>query len=134
MSLKQVVVAILNMTFRLAISVAVVMLVYRAAMYSYHFGYMVFADASVEVSPGRDISVTVEMDDDIMDIGEKLEQRGLISDAKIFWVQALLLEYKDKLLPGVYTLNTSMTSEEMLEVMAAVAGDGDDDAEKEETE
>ncbi len=121
MSIKQVLLAILNMVFRLSISVIVVMLVYRAAMYAYHFGYMVFADATMEVSPGRDVSITVETDDDIMDIGETLERRGLISDAKIFLVQAVLLEYKDNLLPGVYTLNTSMTSEEMLEVMAAVA-------------
>ncbi len=128
MSLKQVLVAMLNMIFRLAISCIVVVLVYRAAMYSYHFGYMVFADATMEVSPGRDVSITVEMDDDIMDIGETLERRGLISDSKIFLVQAILLEYKDQLLPGVYTLNTSMTSEEMLEIMAATA---EEDSEEE---
>ncbi len=130
MSLKQVFVALLNMIFRLTISCIVVVLIYRAAMYSYHFGYMVFADATMEVSPGRDVSITVEMDDEIMDIGETLERRGLISDAKIFWVQAFLLEYKDKLVPGVYTLNTSMTSEEMLEVMAQTA----EEESEEETE
>lgn len=130
MSLKQVLTALLNMIFRLTISCAVVVLIYRAAMYSYHFGYMVFADATMEVSPGRDVSITVEMDDEIMDIGETLERRGLISDAKIFWVQAFLLEYNDKLVPGVYTLNTSMTPEEMLEVMAATA----EEESEEETE
>lgn len=130
MSLKQVFIALLNMTFRLTISCIVVVLVYRAAMYSYHFGYMVFSDATMELSPGRDVSITVETDDELMDIGETLERRGLISDAKIFWVQAFLLEYKDKLLPGVYTLNTSMTSEEMLEIMAATA----EEESEEETE
>lgn len=133
MSLKQVLVAILNMIFRLSVSCVAVLLIYRAAMYSYHFGYMVFADAAMEVSPGRDVSVTVETDDQIMDIGETLERRGLISDAKIFFVQAYLLEYKDKLLPGVYTLNTSMKPEEMLEIMAATAEENDD-VEEEETE
>lgn len=119
MSLKQVFIALLNMIFRLAISCVVVVAVYRAAMYSYHFGYMVFADATMEVAPGRDVSVVVEMDDEIMDIGETLERRGLISDAKIFFVQALLLEYKDEIAPGEYTLNTSMTPEQMLEVLAS---------------
>ncbi len=118
MSIKQVLGAVLNMIFRLSISCIVVVLIYRMAMYAYHFGYMVFADAAMDVSPGRDVSVTVETDDDIMDIGETLERRGLISDAKIFWVQAYLLEYKDKLLPGVYDLNTSMKTDEMLEILA----------------
>ena len=133
MSLKQVLAAILNMVFRLTISILVVMLMYRAAMYSYHFGYMVFADAAMEVSPGRDISITVETDDDILDVGNTLERRGLISDAKIFLVQAYLLEYKDKILPGVYSLNTSMKSEEMLEIMASAAEKPDEESEEEET-
>ena len=123
MSLKQVFIAMLNMIVRLVISCVVVVLIYRAAMYAYHFGYMVFADATMEVSPGRDVSVTVETDDDLKEIGEMLERRGLISDANIFLVQATLLEYKDSLIPGVYMLNTSMTSEKMLEIMSATASD-----------
>ena len=134
MSLKQVFIALLNMIFRLAISCAVVVAIYRAAMYSYHFGYMVFADATMEVSPGRDVSVIVEMDDEIMDIGETLERRGLISDAKIFFVQALLLEYKDEITPGEYTLNTSMTPEQMLEVLASAAEEESEEEATEETE
>ncbi len=131
MSLKQVLAAILNMIFRLTISCIVVVLVYRAAMYSYHFGYMVFSDAAMEVSPGRDVTVTVEADDDALDIGELLERRGLISDAKIFLVQAYLLEYNDKLLPGVYSLNTSMKSEEMLEIMTQTGENGTGEEETE---
>lgn len=131
MSLKQVLAAILNMIFRLTISCVVVVLVYRAAIYSYHFGYMVFADAAMEASPGRDVTVTVEADDDVLDIGEILERRGLISDAKIFLVQAYLLEYNDKLLPGVYSLNTSMKSEEMLEIMTQTGEDGSGEEETE---
>lgn len=130
MSLKQVLIALLSMIVRLVISCAVVVLIYRGAMYAYHFGYMVFSDATMEVSPGRDVSVTVETDDDLKDIGEMLERRGLISDSNIFRVQAILLEYKDSLIPGVYTLNTSMTSEKMLEIMSATASD----APKEEKE
>ena len=129
MSIKQVFIALLNMIFRLAISCIVVVLVYRAAMYSYHFGYMVFADATMEVSPGRDVSITVETDDEILDIGETLERRGLISDAKIFFVQAILLEYKDQIVPGEYTLNTSMTPEEMLKMMAQAEEESEEETE-----
>ncbi len=123
MSVKQVLGAILNMVFRLSIACIVVVLVYRAAMYSYHFGYMVFADAAKEASPGRDVNIVVETGDDVMDIGETLERRGLISDAKIFVVQAILLEYKDKIIPGEYTLNTSMKADEMIQLMAGVASE-----------
>ncbi len=134
MSIKQILGAVLNMIFRLTISCIIVMLVYRLAMYSYHFGYMVFAEAAKEPSPGRDVSVTIESDDDLMEIGELLERRGLISDAKIFFVQAYLLEYKDKIVPGVYKLNTSMKAEEMMSIMATVAEESEGESEEKETE
>jgi UPF0755 protein len=130
LGLKQVTGAVLNMVFRLSVSCIVIVLVYRLAMYSYHFGYMIFAEASVEPSPGRDITISVEMDDDAYDIGKTLEKRGLISDAKIFYAQSFLLEYRTKMLPGIYTLNTSMKAEEMMEIMSASDDSSEDSAEE----
>ena len=118
MKLNQVLGAVLNMLFRLAISCIVVVMVYRLAMYSYHFGYMVFGDAAKELSPGRDITIAVELEDSALDIGKTLEKRGLIDDARVFYVQELLSEYHKKLQPGIYTLNTSMKASEMMAVMA----------------
>lgn len=118
MSIKQVIGAILNMLFRLAISCLVVVAVYRLAMYSYHFGYMVFNDAAKEVSPGRDITISVEMDDSVMDIGQTLASRGIVEDAKIFYVQELLSEYHGMIRPGIYILNTAMKPSEILAAMA----------------
>lgn len=123
MKLKQVLGAIVNMLLRLTISCVVVIFVYRMAMYSYHFGYMVFNDAAREPSPGRDITIAVEMEDSVLDIGKTLESRGLIEDSKIFVVQELLSEYHKKLQPGIYTLNTSMKASEMLAVMGETSED-----------
>ena len=128
MKINQVFGAVLNMVVRLAISCIVVVLVYRLAMYSYHFGYMIFSDAAKELSPGRDITVAVELEDSVMDIGRTLEKRGLIDDARVFYVQELLSEYHKKLKPGIYTLNTSMKASEMMAVMA------ENDEETEENE
>lgn len=128
MKLKQVLGAIMNMLLRLTISCVVVVFVYRMAMYSYHFGYMVFNDTAREPSPGRDITIAVEIEDSVLDIGKTLESRGLIEDSKIFVVQELLSEYHKKLQPGIYTLNTSMKASEMLAVM------GEDGEDTEETD
>ena len=50
-----------------------------------------------------------------------METRGLIKDGKLFVLQELLSEYHGKIKEGAYTLNTSMTVEEMLEVMSGEA-------------
>lgn len=127
MSIKQVIGAFLNMVFRLAISCFIVVAVYRIAMYSYHFGYMVFNDAAKEVSPGRDITISVEMDDSVMDIGQTLESRGLVEDGRIFFVQERLSEYHEMIKPGVYTLNTSMKPSELIAAMAAVTDEEEEE-------
>lgn len=131
MKVKQVLLAVLNIIFRLSLSCIIVVIIYEMAMYAYNFGYMVFADAAVEASPGRDITITVEMGDDVRDIGATLENRGLIADANIFWVQAYLLDYKDKMQPGEYTLNTSMKADEMMLILSASVTE-DEEGESEE--
>lgn len=131
MRVKQVIGAIINMLFRLSISCLVIIAVYRIAMYSYHFGYMVFNDAAKEISPGRDITISVELDDSVMEISQTLESRGLIEDARIFYVQERLSEYHGDIQPGVYTLNTSMKASELIAAMAQKE-EGDDGSESKE--
>ncbi|MCR5337976.1 MAG: hypothetical protein K6E75_05395 [Lachnospiraceae bacterium] len=115
---KKIIIGFLNTVFRFSVLALVVVGVYRLAMYSYHFGYMVFADASKEPPPGRDIVITAESTEDIMELGRLLETRGLIEDRKIFLVQERLSEYHGKMVPGTYTLNTSMKAADMIEIMA----------------
>ena len=63
--------------------------------------------------------VTVEEADSVQDVADKLEQAGLIRDAELFVIQEKLVGFKNGLQPGTYTLNTSQTPEEMIEIMSA---------------
>ena len=47
-----------------------------------------------------------------------LEKNGLIRDAALFRVQEMLSAFKDEMRPGTYELNTSMTAEEMMQIMS----------------
>ena len=53
-----------------------------------------------------------------MEIAEMLEEKGLIRDRFLFVLQLKVSGYSGKLKAGPYTLNTSMTAEEMLRVMS----------------
>ena len=68
-----------------------------------------------------------------MDVAKTLENRGLIGDARVFFLQEMLSEYRGKIQPGVYTLNTSMTAEKMLAEMSANAPSGDKESEDAQT-
>lgn len=128
MNTKQMILAVLGMIFKVAVAVLVIVVVYKGAITAYDYGYRVFQEPPVAEKPGMDVSVEITVGKSALQIGEILEAKGLIRDAKLFYVQNLLSHYKDKLRAGTYTLNTSMTMEEMMEVMSAqepdeVAGD-----------
>ena len=119
MNTKQMVTAIGGVVLKLALSIAVVVLIYKGATMAYDYGYRIFQEPPVAEAPGYDIEVQSTMGKGAKEIGELIEQKGLIRDANLFYIQNLLSHYKGELNPGVYTLNTSMTMQEMMEVMSA---------------
>lgn len=104
---------------KLTVTALVVFLVYTGATKAYEFGFAIFAEIAMEADPGRDINVTIIEGKTVMEIGEILEEKGLIEDAKLFYFQEKFSKYAKDLKPGAYDLNTSMTPDEIMRVMAA---------------
>lgn len=123
MNAKQLLGAISAMIVRIAVAAAVIIVVYRLAISAYDFGYQIFADVPVSEGEGRTVSVVVSEGQSSKELAKQLEQKGLIKDAKVFYVQERLSEYKDLLKPGTYELSTAMNSEQMLEILCDVQTD-----------
>ena len=119
MDIKQLIASAVETIIKIAAVVFLVSFVYDAAVKAFDYGYRVFAEEPMSVGEGRTISISVGAGDSVRDIGKNLEEKGLIRDANLFFVQELLSEYHGKILPGIYDLNTSMTNEEMLEMMSS---------------
>lgn len=98
---------------------AVVFLIYQGAGICYDYGYRVFTEEPVSSAGGRTVTVTVAEDMSPLQIGELFEEKGLVRDAKLFAMQYLLSEFREDAAPGVFELSTTMTAEEMMEVMAS---------------
>ena len=119
MNTKNVVLAVFSTIVKVVLVVLVLMFIYKEAVKAYDFGYAIFEDKPVSEAPGRDVTISITEGKTAKEIGEILESKGLVSDATIFYLQNLLSSYKDELQPGMYTLNTSMTPTEMMEIMSA---------------
>lgn len=105
--------------FRFAVYLIVVAVVIYIGKTAYDFGYNIFYQQPMDSEEeGRDVTVAVEEGDSVYQIGRTLESRGLIQDAKVFVVQEKLSNYSGKLQPGTYILNTSMTPDEIMEILA----------------
>jgi len=118
MNSKEVVISVFSTVFKIVLAIIIVMLVYKWSLVAYDYGQRVFNEPPMSVGSGRTISVVVNEGDTAKEISEMLEKKGLIRDAVLFRIQEMLSAYKGELLPGTYELNTSMTTEEMMEIMS----------------
>ncbi len=119
MNLNKVVFRFVSISFSILVILLVLIGFVKIGTYCYEFGYRVFTEAPVDAEPGRDVMVQISSHMSDMDIAKELKKKGLVEDAKLFYVQLKVSAYSGKLHDGVYTLNTSMTARDMMVVMAA---------------
>lgn len=132
MSIKEVIGSTLELIIKVVALIFAATYIIKASMVSYDYGYRIFTEKPVSLGEGRTISVSVKDPVSAMEVGEMLEERGLIRDARLFVMQELLSENHGKIQPGIYDLSTAMTAEEMMDVMATDAPEeGKEDAEGE---
>ena len=103
---------------KIVVIILVIMVVYRLGSMAYSYGERIFGEPPMESAPGTDI---------VRDIADNLKAAGLIRDAGLFVLQERLAGYKEGVKAGTYTLNTSMTPEELIQTMAASSDEGDAD-------
>jgi len=118
MKVGEIIGSVVETILKIALFVFLGTCIYKAALMSYDYGYRVFTEDPVSVGEGRIISVEIKENMSAMDIGEMLQEKGLIRDAKIFYLQERLSSYHGDEVPGIYDLNTAMTAEEMLAVIS----------------
>ena len=120
MNAKEIVASVFGMAFKIVAAVLIVMFTYKYALLAYDYGYRIFGETPLTSGEGRTVTITIEEDDDVKKIGRILENKGLIRDGELFVLQELISDYHNDILPGTYQLNTSMTVEQMMEVMSTV--------------
>lgn len=118
MNIKYVIGATAQIIIKVALFAYMIIHILRWATAAYDYGYRVFTEPPMSFGDGRIISVYVENDSSALDVGEMLQEKGLIRDGRLFMIQELLSEHHGKIQPGVYDLNTNMTAQEMLAMIA----------------
>ncbi len=117
--------AVMGAVLKAAAAVVVIFLIYKGASVCYDYGYRIFTEPAVSSGEGRSVTVTITEDMSPADIGELFQTKGLVKDATLFTLQYYFSEFRKDVKPGEYELSTSMTAEEMMEVMASDQEEGD---------
>lgn len=84
----------------------------------YSFAYDTMGDTSAELPPGQDKAFTIDKSQDAYAVATNLEKEKLIKSKYSFYLRMKLQEGRNtSLQPGSYTLNTSMTYGEILNII-----------------
>lgn len=129
MDLNKMLFTFIKWAFGVLIALFIIYLAISLGTTGYDFGYRVFTEAAIDNPPGKDVLVQVSEDTSERELGKILEEKGLVRDSRLFYLQLKLSAYSGKIIPGVYTLNTSMTPKEMIVAMANVTTEGTESAE-----
>lgn len=83
--------------------------------YGFEFSYQIFGDVTPEESPGRIVEVKVLDDQDSLAFARELRDKNLVVNTYSFYLRLRLdqLDHKE-FRPGIYSLDTGMTYEEIL--------------------
>lgn len=106
--------------FKFTIYIVVVFLI---GSQLFKFGDRLFYERAIDEENPKTVEFIIAENDKAEDVAKKLFNSGLIDDELAFRFRAYI--YKTNLTPGVYTLDTTMTIKNMLDIF--------DDAEKETT-
>ena len=132
MSIKGLIGTVLDTAVKIFLIIVVVTYTYKYAILAYDFGYRIFAEKAVSTEEtAKAISISVSEEASVMEIGTVLEEKGIIRDARLFYVQELLSSYHGKIKSGIYELSSDMTPREMLAVMSAEISETEDGGEGE---
>lgn len=114
--INKITMTIISISVKLILYALIVLLLYEAVARGYAFGHEIFYAEAVDEAPGRQVVIQMKADESVSEAAEFLAHQGLINSEFAFIFQSKFYDY-DTIYPGTYTLNTSMTSKEILQLL-----------------
>ena len=114
--INKITTTIISISVKLMVYALIILLLYEAVARGYAFGHEIFFAEAVDEAPGQDMVVRIDSKESVSDAAQFLAHKGLIKSEFAFIFQSMFYDY-ETIYPGTYTLNTSMTSKEILQLL-----------------
>ncbi len=118
MTLKNTSQRMFKLSIKVAIYVVAAIMIVIVARSAYDFGMALFSDKGMDSAPGQDIGITITKGESHQAIAKDLQESGVVKNSTVFYLQLkLYLGDGEKVYPGEYTLNSSMSGEELVKIL-----------------
>ncbi len=119
---RKYVLLLLRGSLYLLVNIMLVIVIIYGTFYmchsGYNFCYGIFGPVVVEEPPGSDKEFEVRDSDDMFDVATRLKEDNIITDNYAFYIRTKLMDTDKTILKtGVYTLNTSMDYETIINML-----------------
>ncbi|HHT89295.1 MAG TPA: hypothetical protein GX002_09855 [Clostridiales bacterium] len=106
---------ILRLLLNIIFYILVIVFVIYGSRTAFNFTYRLYGPVSMESKPGRTIPIQINKGESTMDIASKLELNRVIVDKYSFYLKTKL--QNKVIMPGTYRVNSSMTYDEILDII-----------------
>lgn len=101
--------------------ILVIFILIRFSATAYELSYQVFGNITVQEAPGINKVIVIEEGTSSFAIADMLEKEGLVVNKYSFFIRTkITISNKHPIMPGTYTLNTSMPYETIIEIITGM--------------
>lgn len=106
---------VLRLLMNIIFYIVVVILIINVSKAAFDFTYQLYGPVTVDPAPGKEIMLQIKQGESSMDVASKLELNRAIENKYAFYLKTKL--QNEVIMPGTYSINSSMTYEEILEII-----------------
>lgn len=122
MDARKIATMIFKLTIKMVVIAALVAVCYVVCLTTFEYGAELFSqEAMAKAGEGEDVVVTIPYNTSAAELGKILKDNGLIRDASMFQIQAIL--YELTITPGTYEFNTEDNVEDIVDIINAAKPD-----------
>lgn len=112
---------LLKILLNIAFYLFIIFIITEASKTAYSFTYQIFGQDTMEQAPGREVEIQIKKGESSLNVASKLQINRIIENKYSFYVKAKIMDYV--IMPGTYTLNTSMTYDEIFSVITVASAE-----------
>lgn len=116
MNMRKTSMMVFKITIKMVVMAVAVAVFYIVCSKTFEYGAAIFSEEAMdEAGEGYEVVVTIPNNTTATELGDILASNGLIEDADMFVIQAML--YELNIYPGTYTFSTEQNVESVIDTI-----------------